>query len=105
VTRGEVLVWLSNRRPERPDALILKMLLSVKGCPAASLERATTMAEAMGVLGMSALKAVTAEGTAGPELALELLAADAFVTYAFEAAAEEGVSVGPLVDRLLHEAA
>ena len=36
-------------------------------------------------------------------LALDLLAADAFVTYAFEAAAEEGVEVAPLVSRLLAE--
>ena len=105
MTRGDALLWLSNRQPARPDALVLKMILSVQDCPAGVLDAAGTMAEAMGVLGVAALRAVTAEGSAGSELALELLAADAFVTYAFEAAAEEGVSVSPLVERLLHEAA
>ena len=105
MTRGDVLVWLANRLPARPDALVLKMMLSVNDCPTGALDPAQTMAEAMGILGVAALAAVTAEGSEGPDLALELLAADAFVTYAFEAAAEEDVSVAPLVERLLHEAA
>lgn len=105
MTRGDALLWLSNRLPTRPDALVLKMMLSVRDCPAGALDEAPSMAEAMGVLGVAALAAVTAGATDGCDLALELLAADAFVTYAFEAAAEEGVSVGPLVERLLREAA
>ena len=105
MTRADALIWLANRTPARPDALVLKMMLSVQECPAGALEGAPTMSEAMGVLGVAALDAVTAEGSEGPELALELLAADAFVTYAFEAAAEEDVSVGRLVERLLHEVA
>jgi len=105
MTHGEALLWLADRSPARPDALVLKMMQSVKDCPSAVLELAPTMADAMGSLGLAALAAVTAAGSEGPDLALELLAADAFVTYAFEAAAEEGVSVAVLVDRLLHEAA
>lgn len=105
MTRGDVLVWLADRSPARPDALVLKMMFSVQDCPVDVLDRSSTMADAMGALGVAALAAVTAEGSGGSDLALELLAADAFVTYAFEAAAEEGVRVGPLVERLLHEAA
>jgi len=105
MTREETLMWLADRSPARPDALVLTMMQSVKALPAVVLEPARTMADALGILGVAALAAVTAAGAEGPELALKLLAADAFVTYAFEAAAEEGVSVGALVDRLLHEAA
>lgn len=105
MTRNDALVWLSNRAPARPDALALHMMLSVRDCPDGAIDRAPTMAEAMGALGVAALSAVTAGQAEGPDLALQLLAADAFVTYAFEAAAEEGVSVGPLVEQLLREVA
>jgi hypothetical protein len=37
-------------------------------------------------------------------VALDLLAADSFVTYAFEAAAEEGLDVGPVAAHLLERA-
>ncbi len=100
-----MVAWLAARSPARPDALDAHMMKWVKGCPVGALDGSPTMADAMGVLGVATLAAVTSGGSEGPELALELLAADAFVTYAFEAAAEEGVSVGLLVERLLSEAA
>lgn len=105
MTRSAALAWLAARSPSRPDALAVHMTRSVQNCPSSALAAASTMADAMAVLGLVTLAAVTAAGSEGPELALELLAADAFVTYAFEAAGEEDVSVGPLVERLLHEAA
>jgi len=59
------------------------------------------MTEAMRVLGLTTLATV---GTGDDDqTALTLLAADAFVTYAFEAAAEERLPVAPLVSRLLAE--
>jgi hypothetical protein len=100
-----MVAWLAARSPARPDALDAHMMTWVATCPPGALDAAPTMAEAMGVLGVATLAAVTSGGAEGPELALELLAADAFVTYVFEAAAEEGVSVGPLVTHLLSEAA
>jgi hypothetical protein len=41
-------------------------------------------------LGQELLGRVTSQPSGGRELALNLLAADAFATYAFEAQAEEG---------------
>jgi hypothetical protein len=52
-----------------------------------------TMTQAMSGLGLFALERSSARGESGDEVALDLLAADAFVTYAFEAAAEEGADV------------
>jgi hypothetical protein len=97
--------WLASRLPARPAALAAQMTRSVAACPRGALEAATTMADALGVLGAATLRAVASQERASAELALELLAADGFVTYAFEAAAEEGVDVGPLAARLLGEAA
>ncbi len=51
------------------------------------------MTQAMSGLGLCALEGSVARGESGDEVALDLLAADAFVTYAFEAAAEEGADV------------
>ena len=104
MTRERVEAWLGARRPERPAQLAAQMSGAVDGCDAPALEAATTMTEAMGLLGIAALKRATARTSESQALAMELLAADAFVTYAFEAAAEEGVSVQPLVSRLVSEA-
>jgi hypothetical protein len=104
MTRGAALAWLAARLPSRPEALAIHMTRSVAAGPSLALEAASTMADAMAALGVSTLAAVTAGGSEGAELAMDLLAADAFVTYAFEAAGEEDVSVGPLVERLLQEA-
>lgn len=97
--------WLAARVPQRPWSLEVQMSRSVSRCPAAPLEPLGTMAAALGFLGIDALRTVAASGSDSPDLALELLAADAFVTYAFEAAAEAGVPVAPLVAQLLAEAA
>ena len=104
MTHERVQSWLGARRPARPAALEAQMSRSVQQCPAPVLEAAPTMAEAMGLLGLRSLASVAGREPDGPQLAMDLLAADAFVTYAFEAAAEEAVGVQPLVTRLLHEA-
>ena len=104
MTHEHVRSWLGARRPERPAALEAQMARSLEACPGHVLAAAPTMTEAMGLLGLRSLASVAGREPDGPQLAMELLAADAFVTYAFEAAAEEAVGVQPLVTRLLHEA-
>ncbi len=84
MTRNEVLTWLSERRPSPPPAL------------RARIERAVTEArlplpEHLAGLGRTLLDGVAARPAGGRELALDLLAADAFITYAFEAQAQADV--------------
>ncbi len=83
MTRAEVLAWLDARRPAPPAALRERLRGAVhdaEGSIAAHLAR----------LGNELLDGVIARPAGGRELALDLLAADAFATYAFEAQAEEG---------------
>lgn len=104
MTREAIEHWLAARTPNRPPALATQMSRFIAECPAAELNGATTMAAAMGALGIHAVSRVAGEREPSEGQALELLAADAFVTYAFEAAAEEGVDVMPLALHLLRAA-
>ncbi len=84
MTRDDVLAWLDTRRPAPPAAL------------RAHIDRAVTGAAAplpahLADLGRALLGRVASRLQGGRELALDLLAADAFITYAFEAQAEEDV--------------
>jgi hypothetical protein len=54
-------------------------------------DSAEPLPEHLARLGRELLAAVAARPDGGRELALDLLAADAFVTYAFEAQADAGV--------------
>jgi len=105
MTRAAVEQWLAARQPLRPTSLELQMTRSIAACAPGSIEAAPTMAAALGLVGVAVLDVVAAAPSPSPELAMQLLAADAFVTYAFEAAAEEGVSVAPMVAQLLAEVA
>ncbi len=86
MTRAETLAWLDARRPTPPDALRRRLRDAVHDTP---LRLPAHLAQ----LGDELLSGVAArsagEGGGGRELALDLLAADAFATYAFEAQAEE----------------
>jgi hypothetical protein len=84
VTRTEVLTWLGTRRPAPPVAL------------RAQIEGAVTDAKLplpahLAAVGRALLGRVASRPAGGRELALDLLAADAFITYAFEAQTEEDV--------------
>lgn len=85
MTGTEVLAWLGTRRPAPPAAL------------RAHIERAVTEASPLPLpahlaeLGRVLLGRVASRPEGGRELALDLLTADAFVTYAFEAQAEDDV--------------
>ncbi len=83
MTSDAVLAWLDTRRPAAPATLRERLRDAVHDAPgglAAHLEQ----------LGNELLARVASRPTGGRELALDLLAADAFATYAFEAQAEAG---------------
>jgi MoxR-like ATPase len=106
VNRADLLDWLRARKPERPAELASRMDEVVSLTDEAALAAVPTVAEAMALMGVDLLARVA--GSPDPRangLALDLLAADAFVTYAFEAASEQGVELKPLVSRLLAEVA
>ena len=78
-----MLAWLDTRRPVAPATLRERLRSAVHDAPdglAAHLARH----------GRELLDKVASHPDGGRELALDLLAADAFATYAFEAEAEEG---------------
>ena len=83
MTREEVLAWLDTRRPSPPATLRDRLRGAVHDAP---LDLAAHLAQH----GRELLEKVAARPEGGRELALDLLAADAFATYAFEAQAEEG---------------
>ena len=84
MTRREVLAWLDSRRPPPPAVLRAHLEALVSD----SDER---LPEHLAELGSAVLGRVTGAPGEGRALALDLLAADAFVTYAFEAQAEADV--------------
>ena len=83
MTRAEVLAWLDTRRPLPPARLRERLRTAVRDAP-------DELPAHLARHGRELLDAVAAHPEGGRELALDLLAADAFATYAFEAQAEEG---------------
>lgn len=80
-SRAEVQQWLDGRRPVPPPTLRRHLLSLVQ-------DRPGNLADHLADEGASVLRRVLDQPEAGRELALDLLAADALVTYAFEAQAE-----------------
>jgi hypothetical protein len=94
MTRAEVLAWLSQRRPAAPAALQAHV-------EAAITDAAAPLPDQLADLGRALLSRVVACPDCGRELALDLLAADAFITFAFEAQAEVNVDrLTPLAERI-----
>jgi hypothetical protein len=81
VTRDAVVTWLAARRPAAPPTLVEPMTRWLSDSPA-------SLPEHLALAGRALLDHVVARPEGGRELALDLLAADALVTYAFEAQAE-----------------
>ena len=94
MTRREVLAWLETRRPAPPDVL--------RPCLAAAvIDADLPLPDHLALLGQRLLTQVAGRPAGGRELALDLLAADAFVTYAFEAQAEaDPARLAPLAERV-----
>src|SRR5207247_1333976 len=80
MTRQQVLAWLNERRPAPPPGLRAHLEAAVVDAP-------DPLPEHLARLGSDLLARVARHPAGGREVALDLLAADAFVTYAFEAAA------------------
>jgi hypothetical protein len=86
MTRAEVLAWLDTRKPAPPKALRERLERAVHELlPAPGSLLPVYLAR----LGQELLDRVTAQPAGGRELAIDLLAADAFATYAYEAQAED----------------
>lgn len=97
MTRAEVVTWLENRQPAPPPALAQHLA----GCVADDPE---PLPGHLAAVGCALLCRVAANPAGGRELALDLLAADAFVTYAFEAQAEADVAgLAALAERVAQE--
>lgn len=78
-----MLAWLDTRRPVPPATLRERLRSTVHDAP-------DSLVAHLARHGRELLDRVAAHPQGGRELALDLLAADAFATYAFEAQAEEG---------------
>lgn len=81
MTRADVVAWLVRRRPTPPDALQSHLVAAVR-------DREAALPDHLAQEGATLLSRVMESPGTGRERALDLLAADAFVTYAFEAQAE-----------------
>jgi hypothetical protein len=87
MTRSALRAWLAARRPAPPAVLRAHLDASLGDAPAD-----LPLVDQLAWLGQRFLARVSAQSAGGRELALDLLAADAFVAYAFEAQAEADVS-------------
>ena len=81
MTRFEVVSWLAARRPAAPPTLVEPMTRWLT-------DSSASLADHLALAGRTLLDRVLARPDGGRELALDLLAADALVTYACEAQAE-----------------
>src|SRR5206468_10922971 len=94
MTRAELSHWLAARRPTPPPPLGEHL-----AAPLADARLALPLH--LADLGRTVLARVAGTPEEGRALALDLLAADAFVTYAFEAQAElDPAGLAPLADRI-----
>ena len=126
LSRASIRAWLAEREPAPPAELAAKLARCVDDAPEAVLA-GDSVSEIAGALGTWLLQSVVERqrtaAAAAPDVgrpahdtsdappagsrressatAMDLLAADAFVTYAFEAASEEGADVAGLANQLL----
>ena len=84
--RADLLAWLGTRRPTPPATLTARIERAVREAPADVT--ALRIPEALLAIGRALLEGVAGQPDAKRPYALDLLAADAFITYAFEAQAE-----------------
>jgi hypothetical protein len=102
VTRASLLAWLASREPQPPATLAAKLVQCIATAPDSAFANETT-AQVAAELGLALLRGVAQRQRVAYDTALDLLAADAFVTYAFEAASDEGTDVTGLARTLLGE--
>ena len=93
-------LWLARREPSAPEGLQRHLQqLFAEHAEWSALSVPSAMVAASQLL----LAQVLASRSSSREVATALLAADACVTYAFEAAAEEPQSIASLADRAMRE--
>lgn len=80
-----VSAWLESRTPTAPDALRARIVGALGG----AAEAAGEPFDACSIAATALLEQTLSGRAVGRETALDLLAADALITYAFEAAAED----------------
>jgi hypothetical protein len=102
MTRADFLAWLRGRGPQAPAALAAELERCVARAPDEAFAGGSP-AEVAGDVGLATLREVVRRQEVAQDGALRLLAADAFVTYAFEAAAEADEDGTALAQRLLGE--
>ena len=81
MTRTELQAWFESRRPGPPPTLRAHLAR-------VAVDSAAPLPDQLADRGQAMLTRVVSRPEGGRELALDLLAADALVTYAFEAQAE-----------------
>ncbi len=81
MTRTELLSWFESRRPGPPPTLRGHLASQAEDVPA-------TLPDHLAARGCALLQRVLDRPDGARELALDLLVADALVTYAFEAQSE-----------------
>ncbi len=105
MTERDVLAWLDTRRPAPPPTLRAHLDAALTSAPGTPGARGLPLPDHLALLGRTVLARVTARPGGGRELACDLLAADAFVTYAFEAQAEADVAgLARFAERVAEEA-
>ncbi len=90
--------WLASRQPVPPDALMARLNDALG---ARSTEPAPDMGEVLLCAGEALLSRLLCEGRTDRQTALDLLAADAFVTYAFEAESDEPARITERAQRAM----
>jgi hypothetical protein len=94
VSGDALIAWLAVRRPTPPAGLAERLRAAAEPGDEAVAQRLVQ-------LGVALLDRVARTPAGGRELAADLLAADALVTYAFEAQAEADVAgLAALADRV-----
>ncbi len=96
VSRSTVRAWMLSRTPVPPADLAVVLSSILDAAPDSAFEGRSLSA----VLGRLSIMTLDEKRPAG-DAALFLLASDALVTYAFEAAAEEGEDLTAVAERLL----
>lgn len=87
------LAWLERREPRAPEPLFARMAEALSRCAETDIPAALASAA------FACLRRAVERGR-DRAAALDLLAADALLTYACEAAAEAGPDVGTVLDRI-----
>ena len=90
--------WLALRQPVPPTALMARL---TEALGARAGEPAVDMGDVLLCAGEALLARLLSEGRTDRQTALDLLAADAFVTYAFEAASDEPARITERAQRAM----